>query len=55
MLEEGGIDLPVTLGPDEYFILADSRQGGMDSRYLGPIAKDEIKGTVITVIRRNNI
>ena len=52
---EGGIDLPVTLGPDEYFILADSRQGGMDSRYLGPIAKDEIKGTVITVIRRNNI
>lgn len=52
---EGGIEFPVTLGPDEYFILADSRQGGMDSRYLGPIAKDEIKGTVITVIRRNNI
>ena len=52
---EGGIEFPVTVGPDEYFILADSRQGGMDSRYLGPIAKSDIKGTVITVIRRNNI
>ena len=52
---EGGIEFPVTLGKDEYFILADSRKGGMDSRYLGPISKSDIKGTVITIIRRNNI
>ena len=52
---EGGIDFPVTIGADEFFILADSREGGMDSRYLGPVSRDEIKGTVITVIRRNNI
>lgn len=52
---EGGIEFPVTCGKGEYFILADSREGGMDSRYLGPIAGSDIKGTVITVIRRNNI
>lgn len=52
---EGGIEFPVTLGEDEYFILADSREGGMDSRYFGPISKDEIKGSVITIIRRNKI
>ena len=52
---EGGIEFPVTLGEDEYFILADSREGGMDSRYEGPIAKSDIKGTVISILRRNNI
>jgi signal peptidase I len=52
---EGGISFPVTLAEDEYFILADSRLGGMDSRYAGPISVNDIKGTVFTVIRRNNI
>jgi len=52
---EGGIDFPVTLSEGEYFILADSREGGMDSRYMGPVARDEIRGTIITIIRRNNI
>ncbi|HAW15517.1 MAG TPA: signal peptidase I [Clostridiales bacterium] len=51
---EGGIEYPVTLGEGEYFILADSREGGMDSRYTGPVSAGDIKGTVITVIRRNN-
>ena len=51
---EGGIEFPVTIANDEYFMLADSREGAMDSRYLGPISRDEVKGTVITVLRRTN-
>ena len=49
------VNYPVTLGHDEYFILVDGRKDGMDSRYFGPVTKDEILGTVITVIRRSNL
>ncbi|MBQ6207780.1 MAG: S26 family signal peptidase, partial [Oscillospiraceae bacterium] len=35
--------------------LADSRNGGSDSRYFGPVRRDEILGTVITILRRNNL
>lgn len=52
---EGFLDYPLTLGPDECFVLADHREGGTDSRYFGPVSKDEIAGTVITVIRRTNL
>ena len=46
---------PITLGPGEYFVLADSRQGGEDSRFFGPVTTDEIKGAVITIVRRSNL
>ena len=46
---------PVKLGEDECFVLGDSRDGATDSRYFGPVKKEEIKGTVITIIRRNNL
>ena len=52
---EGFLEYPVTLGSDEYFVLADSRNGGADSRYFGPVKKGEIEGTVITILRRNNL
>jgi len=52
---EGGISYPVTVGKDEYFVLADVREGGMDSRYFGPLSKKEIQGTVISIFRHNNI
>ena len=48
-------DYPVTLAEGQCFVLADSRNGGVDSRYFGPVGTDEILGTVITVIRRNNL
>ena len=51
----GYTEYPVRLGADEYFVMADFRSGGADSRYFGPVTKDEIQGTVITVIRRNNL
>ena len=52
---EGFVKYPVTLGSDQYFILSDYRNGGEDSRYYGIVEKKEIIGTVITVIRRNDI
>lgn len=52
---EGFVEYPVTLGKDEYFVLTDMRSGGEDSRYYGIVKKSEIKGTVITVIRRTSI
>ena len=37
------------------FILCDYREGAKDSRYFGPICGNEIKGKVITLIRRSGI
>ena len=52
---EGHLEYPITLGADEYFVLADRRNGGMDSRYFGPVKQEEIQGVVITLLRRNNL
>ncbi len=52
---EGYQEFPVTLGAGECFVLADARNEGTDSRFFGPVKVDEIKGTVITVVRRNNL
>ncbi len=52
---EGFTTFPITLQADECFVLSDSRDGGSDSRYYGPVKKSEILGTVITIIRRNNL
>lgn len=52
---EGYTEYPITLGEGECFVLADSREGGADSRYFGAVSRDEIVGTVINVLRRNNL
>ncbi len=52
---EGFVDYPLTLGENEYFVLADRRDGGADSRFFGSVTRDEIKGTVITILRRNGL
>ena len=52
---EGYTTYPLTLGENECFVLADKRDGGTDSRYFGPVEKSEILGTVITIMRRNNL
>lgn len=48
------VTYPVSLGADEFFILADYREGARDSRFYGPINKRDIKGKVITVIRSHS-
>lgn len=49
---EEAVRYPVSLGEDQYFILADKRDTAKDSRYFGPVEREEIKGKVITAIRR---
>ena len=51
----GFVEYPLTLDDDEYFVLADYRKSGADSRFFGAVHKDEILGTVITIMRRNNL
>lgn len=52
---DDGPTYPLTLAQDEYFILCDYREGARDSRYFGPVKAGEIKGKVITVIRRSGL
>mgnify|MGYP001852040398 CR=1 FL=1 len=52
---ESDVTYPIQLAEDEYFILCDYREGARDSRYFGPVNASEIKGKVITVIRRSNL
>ncbi len=52
---EGDVTYPVTLEEDELFLLCDHREGGTDSRYFGPVRKSEVKGKVITAIRRSGL
>ena len=52
---EGFTEYPLKLAEDECFILADQRKGTEDSRFFGPVKYREIEGTVISVMRRNNL
>lgn len=52
---EGFVEYPLTLADGEYFVMADKREGGEDSRYYGKVFKEEIKGTVIGQFRRDGI
>lgn len=49
------VEYPVELGEDEYFIMCDSREGAKDSRYFGTVKADQIKGYIVTILRRNNL
>lgn len=40
----------VVLKDDEYFVMGDNREDSMDSRHIGPIKKDFIKGTTSLVL-----
>lgn len=51
----GFIEYPLTLGKGQCFVMADRRNGGADSRFFGPVEKEQILGTVITIVRRNNL
>ena len=49
------VEYPVELEETQYFILCDYREGARDSRYFGPVEQSEIKGKVITILRRSNL
>lgn len=42
----GNMD-PIILGENEYFVLADNRSHGVDSRYWGAVKSDKIAGKII--------
>jgi len=44
------IEFPVTLGPDEYFLLGDNSPESLDSRHLGPFPREAIVGQVTRII-----
>ena len=41
--------LPITLGPDEYFLLGDNSPRSYDSRYWGPVLREKIRGKAIRI------
>lgn len=43
-LRQYNCTLPVTLGPDQYFVMGDNRSASFDSRYFGPVEKSGIVG-----------
>jgi len=49
------VTYPVELTDTQYFVLCDYRNGAKDSRYFGAVEKSEIKGKVLTVIRRRGL
>ena len=50
-----GISFPITLEENEYFVLGDNRSEAKDSRIYGAVKKEEIKGTVITLLRHRGV
>ncbi len=51
----GAEEYPVTLGEDQYFILGDDRESARDSRSCGIIDRDEIKGVIFVLLRRQAV
>ena len=48
--ENKKIVLPITLGPDEYFVLGDNSPESVDSRHFGPIPREAIVGKVMRIV-----
>ncbi|MCL2742996.1 MAG: signal peptidase I [Planctomycetaceae bacterium] len=48
-MDAEGVPLPLTLGPNEYFLMGDNSQRSFDSRFLGPVLRQNITGKVIRI------
>lgn len=46
---------PVQLAEDEVFVLGDNREYAQDSRDFGPVARTEIEGKVISLLRNRGL
>jgi signal peptidase I len=51
----GGISYPYTVEEGSYFVLCDYRTADSDSRTYGAIAKSDLDGKVISLIRRRDL
>lgn len=51
----GSFEYPVVLGDGQYFILNDDRSSTQDSRELGPVGLNEVKGKLIALLRLREI
>lgn len=49
------VEYPLALKENQYFILCDNREAAKDSRSFGVVDTSEIKGKVITIVRRSGI
>lgn len=48
-------EFPLTVGPEQVFVLGDNREYSVDSRTYGCVDKADTHGRIITVIRRRNL
>jgi signal peptidase I len=51
----GGVSYPYTVEEDSYFVLCDFRTASSDSRDYGAVAKSDIDGKIITLLRRRGL
>ena len=45
-----GVDKPLKLGPDEYYVMGDNRNDSNDSQYWGPLERRRIHGKITSII-----
>lgn len=55
LISGGQVTYPHEVSQDSFFLLSDFRTNGYDSRNYGDVSRKEIKGKVITVMRRRGI
>ena len=48
--DAGGMEFPITLGPNEYFLLGDNPSESGDSRTFGPVLRENILGKAMRII-----
>jgi len=53
--KNSNIKFPYSIPNDEYLVLGDFRMSSVDSRNFGAIKKDQIKGTVINLLRSRDL